>query len=864
MSGEDVLLKYLKRATVDLLDTRKRLAEAERRDEPVVIVAMSCRYPGASSPEALWDLLVAGGDAVSDFPTDRGWNVTGRGGFLYDAGDFDPAFFGIPPREARTMDPQQRLLLELAWETVERAGINPLALKGTETGVYAGVTHHDYAVGHEPGSMVTGRVAHTLGLQGPAISVDTACSSSLVALHLAARAVRAGECTLALAGGVAVMATPEMYTYMDKQGGLAADGRCKAFSADADGMGCSEGAGMVLVERLSDARRNGHPILAVVSGSAVNSDGASTGLAQERVIRRALLDAKLSTEDVDAVEAHGGGTRLGDSVEADAVLATYGQDRDHPLWLGSVKSNLGHTQAAGGIAGVIKMVQAMGREELPRTLHADSPNPRVDWTKGNVRLLTENQPWPRDGRPRRAGVSAFGISGTNAHVILAEAPAGHPQPCRSRLSVVPWVISARTPRALAAQAEQLLPLVDLPAVDVGFSLATSRAVFEHRAAVVGGFEQGLTALAGGRPASNVVLGSGRPGPTAFLFTGEGPQRLGMGRELYGLFPVFEAAFDSVVAELDTHLGCSLRDVIWGEDEDLLHQTRFTQAGVFAVEVALYRLVESWGLRPDYVTGHSLGELTAAHVAGVLSLPDAAKLVAARGTLMQALPAAGTMVAVRASEEDVLPHVTDEVNIAAVNSADSVVLSGVPDAVDEVAAKFEQTHRLRISHASNSALVEPMLDEYRRVAQTVRYARTQIPMVSTVTGARSESMTIPEYWVWNVRQTVRFADALRRLVEAGVTTFVEVGPDQAVCANGPAEGTFIPLQRDSDEERAIMTALATAHVAGVRVDWAKVFAGARQVDLPTYPFQRKRYWIGAGPSEATDEELFAALDELGIR
>jgi acyl transferase domain-containing protein len=874
MGDEEALLDYLKRATTDLLDTRKRLAEAERHLEPVAIVSMSCRYPGGvTSPEDLWELLANGVDAITGFPADRGWpenvdSVTTNGGFLADAGHFDAEFFDISPGEATAMDPQQRLLLELSWEAIERAGIDPLSLKGSPTGVVAGVMYRDYGLGHQPGSisggsLVTGQVAYTLGLEGPAISVDTACSSSLVALHLAVQALRRGDCTLALAGGVAVMATPEMFVFLGAQGGLSGDGRCKAFAGAADGMGCSEGAGIVLLERLSDARRLGHPVLAVIRGSAVNQDGASNGLsapsgpAQQRVIRAALADAGLTASDVDVVEAHGSGTTLGDPIEAQAVLATYGQ-RSTPVWLGSVKSNLGHTQAAAGIAGVIKVVQAMRHRLVPKTLHVDEPTPHVDWTAGAVRLVTENQPWPQNGRPRRAGVSSFGISGTNAHVIIEQAATEPGENTGSRLSVVPWVLSGRTPQALAAQAGRL-STVDGDAVDIGFSLSTTRAVFEHRAAVVGSSRDslgnGLAALADGRPAPNVLQGSGRPGLTAFVFPGQGSQRLGMGRGLYGIFPVFAVAFDAVVSELDKHLDRPLRDVIWGEDEDLLNQTQYTQAGVFAVEVALFRLVVSWGIRPDYVAGHSLGELTAAHAAGILSLEDAAKLVATRGKLMQALPPGGAMVAVQAAEDEVLPFADDEVSIAAVNGPDSVVLSGVAEAVEHVAGKFtadgRKTHTLEISHASHSALVEPMLTEFRTAAQSVRYQPPAIPVVSTVTGSLTRSLTIPEYWVWNVRQTVRFADAVKSLAGEGVTTFIEVGPDRALSAIGQdcVDGVFIPLQRrDNGEEREIVTALAAAHVRGVSVDWAKFFEGAQRVDLPTYAFQRKRHWLNAKTEE----------------
>ncbi len=890
MGDEEVLLGYLKRATADLLDTRERLAALERgavsTAVPIAIVSMSCRYPGAATPEQLWELIAAGTDVISGFPAGRGWpddvdTVTSSSGFLSDHGQFDAAFFDIGPDEARAMDPQQRLLLELSWEAIERAGINPLSLKGSSTGVYAGVMYRDYAMGRQPGSvsggsLVTGQVAYTLGLEGPAITVDTACSSSLVALHLAAQALRRGECSLALAGGVTVMATPDMLVYLGSQGGLSVDGRCKAFSATADGMGCSEGAGLALLERLSDARRHGHPVLAVWRGSAVNQDGASNGMSapngpsQQRVIKAALKDAGLSTEDVDVVEAHGSGTILGDPIEAQAVLATYGQDRTAPICLGSVKSNLGHAQAAAGIAGVIKMVQAIRHKLMPQTLHLDAPTPHVDWSAGSVRLLARNRPWPQNGRPRRAAVSSFGISGTNAHLIIEQAEA-EPQATGScRLSVIPWILSARSPQALAAQADQLSNVDGDPA-DIGFSLG-ARASFEHRAAVVGSnresLDHGLLALAQGRPAPNVLQSSGKPGLTAFLFTGQGSQRLGMGRGLYGAFPQFAVAFDSVVDELGKHLDRPLREVLWGDDEDLLNQTRFTQAGVFAFEVALYQLLRSWGIRPDFVAGHSLGELAAAHVAGVFTLAEAAMLVATRGRLMQALPLGGAMIAVQAAEDEVLPFVDDDVSIAAVNGPEAVVLSGIEEAVGFVAAKFaamgRKTTRLRISHASHSILMEPMLTEFRVAAQSIRYARPEIPVVSTVTGSLSASVVIPEYWVWNVRQTVRFADAVRTLSEEGVTTFVELGPDRALCAMGSdcVDGTFIPVQRkDSGEERELVTAVATAFVHGVEVDWARVFEGARRVDLPTYPFQRQRYWLDAvvEPVEVGPAPRFEAFD-----
>jgi acyl transferase domain-containing protein/acyl carrier protein len=846
-------------------------------DDPVVIVGMSCRYPGGvRSPEDLWRLVAEGTDAITEFPGDRGWDLLGlsgggsyvhEGGFVDGVADFDAGFFGISPREALAMDPQQRQLLETAWELFERAGVSPDGLRGSDTGVYVGGSGNGYSpppelAGHlltgAATSVLSGRISYLFGLEGPSVTVDTACSSSLVALHMAARALASGECSLAVAGGVTVMATPSAFVEFSYQGGLAADGRCRSFDEAAGGTGWSEGTGLLLLERLSDAVRHGHTPLAVVRGTAVNSDGASNGLtapngpSQQRVIRQALANAGLAAAEVDAVEAHGTGTQLGDPIEAQALIAAYGPGRERPLLLGSIKSNIGHAQSAAGVAGVIKMVEAIRHGVLPKTLHLDEPTSQVDWQPDAVTLLSDRQDWPETGRPRRAGVSSFGVSGTNAHVILEQVPVAGRAPA-SVAGPVPVVVSARTPDRLAAQAGRLASFVaahpDVAVADLAAALA-GRARFDHRAGLVAGDRDelldGLTALARGTRVPTAAGPAG--GKLAILFAGQGSQRPGMGRDLAAAYPVFADALDAVLAHLDVELDRPLREVMHGEDPALLDETGYAQPALFAFEVALYRLLESWGVTPALLAGHSVGEIAAAHVAGVLGLADACRLVAARGRLMQALPPGGAMLSLVATEDEVRPLLTDvagTVAIAAVNGPRSVVVSGTEAAVLAIGTHFAKTRRLAVSHAFHSPLIEPALAEFGRVVAGLDLAAPSIPIVSTVAG--TADFTSPEYWVRQAREAVRFADAVGTLAGAGATTFLDVGPDgvaAAMAADSLAEDAaevVAAVRADGDECRALTTALTRLHARNVPLDWAAFFGGGVPVALPTYPFAADRYW-----------------------
>ena len=942
----DKLTEALRAALIENEDLRQLRAHAL---EPVAVVGMACRFPGGvDSAAALWDLVAGGTDAMGAFPGDRGWNLaelfdpdpdavgktyTRDGGFVTDVAGFDAEFFGISAREAVAMDPQQRLLLEVCWEALETARIDPAGLGGTETGVFIGAWAQPYGAGGSDSaegygltglstSVASGRVAYALGLQGPAITVDTACSSSLVATHLACQSLRNNESSLALAGGVTVMTTPSMFTEFARQRGLAADGRCKAFAAAADGTGFGEGAAVLVLERLSDAQRNHHPVLAVIAGSAINQDGASNGLtapngpAQQRVITQAVANAGIGLDQVDAVEAHGTGTTLGDPIEAGALIATYGAARDaeHPLWLGSIKSNIGHTQAAAGAAGIIKMIAALNHDSLPPTLHVDHPSPHIDWSAGTVRLLTEPLPWPVTDHPRTAAVSSFGISGTNAHLILQQAPA--PDPARAdapaptghtgaEFTLRLWPISARTPTALRAQADRLHQHLtahpDLDLTDLAYSLATTRTHHPHRAVITSHAHtenprqdllDALDALTADldhprltrhhRPAHKSL------GKIVFVFPGQGAQHPGMGHDLYRQHRTFARTLDEICEAFDAHLEVPLREVIFADPGsafgELVHQTRYAQPALFAMGAAMHALFVEAGITPDYLLGHSTGELTAAFIAGVFSLADAAMLVTARGRLMQACPP-GAMISIQADERAVEALLRDhpKIAIAAVNGPNSVVVAGDPDELepirDHCTALGLRIRYLSTDRAFHSSLMDPALPEFETIVAGLTLRSPTVPVLSNLTGrpATSEQLTSSRYWIRHLRDPVRFYDSVTWLLEQGEHVFVELSAHpvlapaiaDALSRNaGRTQSAMITTShRDRPALDAVATALAQLYNHGHGPSWRVLYPDARTVALPTYPFEHRRYWLVPAPtaevSGPADGALWKAVDDDAV-
>ncbi|CKN92495.1 polyketide synthase [Mycobacterium tuberculosis] len=908
-SANDLIDSLLNQRSADSL--RESHGHADRNtqgrgsiNEPVAVIGVGCRFPGdIDGPERLWDFLTEKKCAITAYP-DRGFTNAGTfaesGGFLKDVAGFDNRFFDIPPDEALRMDPQQRLLLEVSWEALEHAGIIPESLRLSRTGVFVGVSSTDYVrlvsasaqqkstIWDNTGgssSIIANRISYFLDIQGPSIVIDTACSSSLVAVHLACRSLSTWDCDIALVGGTNVLISPEPWGGFREAGILSQTGCCHAFDKSADGMVRGEGCGVIVLQRLSDARLEGRRILAILTGSAVNQDGKSNGImapnpsAQIGVLENACKSARVDPLEIGYVEAHGTGTSLGDRIEAHALGMVFGRKRpgSGPLMIGSIKPNIGHLEGAAGIAGLIKAVLMVERGSLLPSGGFTEPNPAIPFTELGLRVVDELQEWPVvAGRPRRAGVSSFGFGGTNAHVIVEEAGSvgadtvsGRADVGGSGGGVVAWGISGKTASALAAQAGRLgryvraRPALDV--VDVGYSLVSTRSVFDHRAVVVGQTRDellaGLAGVVAGRPEAGVVCGVGKPaGKTAFVFAGQGSQWLGMGSELYAAYPVFAEALDAVVDELDRHLRYPLRDVIWGHDQDLLNTTEFAQPALFAVEVALYRLLMSWGVRPGLVLGHSVGELAAAHVAGALCLPDAAMLVAARGRLMQALPAGGAMFAVQAREDEVAPMLGHDVSIAAVNGPASVVISGAHDAVSAIADRLRgqgrRVHRLAVSHAFHSALMEPMIAEFTAVAAELSVGLPTIPVISNVTGQLvADDFASADYWARHIRAVVRFGDSVRSAHCAGASRFIEVGPGGGLtslieASLADAQIVSVPtLRKDRPEPVSVMTAAAQGFVSGMGLDWASVFSGYRpkRVELPTYAFQHQKFWLAPAPS-----------------
>lgn len=856
----------------------------------VAVIGLACRFPGAAGPGEFWRLIRDGLEAT---------RLPG------DVAEFDADFFNVSPREAGAMDPRQRLALELAWELLEDAFVVPETLRGEQVGVYLGAMTDDYAVLTLGGdqldhhsfagisrAMIANRISYAFGMHGASLTVDSGQSSSLVAVHLACESLRAGQVGLAVAGGVHLNLASETALLEREFGAVSASGHTYAFDARADGYVRSEGGGLVLLKPLGAALDDGDRVRAIIRGSAVGNAGHTAAgqtvpsvPAQADVIRRALAAAGLDVEGLDYVEGHGTGTEVGDPVEARALGEVFAGRRDRPISLGSVKTNIGHTGGAAGIAGLLKTVLALENRVLPPSLNYAGPMAGTDLGALGLRVNTTLTPWR--GAPRRAGVSSFGMGGTNAHVVLEEAPEPSKSPAAEHNAAPSaWVLSGRSERALANQAARLLAHVTddagLGVADVGWSLATTRSVFEHRAVMVGAdrgaLMAGLAGLASGEPRANLATGrAGAPGKTVFVFPGQGAQWLGMGAQLHARFPVFAGAFDSAAEALDGRLRLPLRDVIWGSDAKLLDNTEFAQPALFAVEAALAVLLRHWGVVPDVVLGHSVGEITAALVAGVLSLDDAAKVVAARGRLMAGLPDGGVMVAVAAGEAEVAPMLTDGVAIAAVNGPDSVVISGAEAPVGAIAQTLarrgSRAHRLAVSHAFHSPLMEPMIEEFSAVVADVSPARPRIALVSNVSGELSgPGYGSAEYWVEHVRRPVRFADGVRAAESFGADVFVEAGPggglgaaaEQSLTTQRPA--SVVTLAKDRPEAESVLTAAGRLFTTGVAVDWGAALGQGQRVPLPTYGFARQRFWLGSHPDKPAPDatrpaELAGRLQQL---